>query len=59
MRTLRHVARDAGVSLRRTQSLNTSPAFIRALAQMVKESVATPTDDYRLPTDDYRLPTAA
>jgi ferrochelatase len=28
-------ARDAGVALRRTQSLNTSPTFIRALASLV------------------------
>jgi ferrochelatase len=31
-------ARDAGVALRRTQSLNTSPTFIRALADLVKQS---------------------
>lgn len=31
-------AREAGVALRRTQSLNTSPTFIRALADLVKTS---------------------
>ena len=30
-------AREAGVSLRRTQSLNTSPTFIRALAALVAQ----------------------
>jgi ferrochelatase len=35
-------AREAGVALRRTQSLNTSPTFIRALASLVSETVATP-----------------
>jgi ferrochelatase len=33
-------AREAGVSLRRTQSLNTSPTFIRALAALVTQAVA-------------------
>ncbi len=33
-------AREAGVALRRTQSLNTSPTFIRALASLVESSVA-------------------
>ena len=33
-------ARDAGVSLRRTQSLNTSSTFIRALAALVARGVA-------------------
>jgi ferrochelatase len=32
-------AREAGIALRRTQSLNTSPTFIRALADLVKSSV--------------------
>jgi ferrochelatase len=32
-------ARDAGVALRRTESLNTSPTFIRALASLVESSV--------------------
>jgi ferrochelatase len=36
------VARDVGVMLRRTQSLNTSPTFIRALAALVAEAVPTP-----------------
>jgi protoporphyrin/coproporphyrin ferrochelatase len=36
------VARDSGISLRRTQSLNTSPAFIRTLAALVAEAVAPP-----------------
>jgi ferrochelatase len=35
-------AREAGVALRRTQSLNTSPTFIRALASLVSQAVATP-----------------
>ena len=34
-------AREAGVALRRTQSLNTSPTFIRALAELVKSSVGS------------------
>jgi ferrochelatase len=33
-------AREAGVVLRRTQSLNTSPTFIRALAALVTEAVS-------------------
>lgn len=36
------VAQQAGVSLRRTQSLNTSPTFIRTLAALVAQAVATP-----------------
>jgi ferrochelatase len=32
-------AREAGIALRRTQSLNTSPTFIRALAAMVVDSL--------------------
>jgi ferrochelatase len=36
------VARAAGVQLRRTQSLNTSPTFVRALAALVAQTVATP-----------------
>ncbi len=36
------VARDSGISLRRTESLNTSPAFIRTLAALVAEAVTTP-----------------
>ena len=35
-------AREAGVTLRRTQSLNTSPAFIRTLAALVAQAVAMP-----------------
>ena len=35
-------AREAGVFLRRTESLNTSPTFIRALAALVAQAVATP-----------------
>ena len=35
-------ARAAGVSLRRTRSLNTSPTFIRTLAALVAQAVATP-----------------
>lgn len=35
-------ARDAGVGLRRTQSLNTSPTFIRTLAALVAQAVAAP-----------------
>ncbi len=35
-------AREAGVALRRTESLNTSPTFIRALASLVSQAVATP-----------------
>lgn len=34
-------ARDAGVALRRTESLNTSPLFIRTLASLVTHAVAT------------------
>ena len=34
-------AREAGVTLRRTQSLNTSPTFIRALADLVKSAVGS------------------
>jgi ferrochelatase len=50
-------AREAGVALRRTPSLNTSPTFIRALADLVKQSAVTvarrqSTDDSRLTTDD-------
>jgi ferrochelatase len=33
-------AREAGVALRRTQSLNLSPTFIKALASLVESSVA-------------------
>jgi ferrochelatase len=33
----REIARDLGVTLRRTQSLNASPTFIRALASLVTE----------------------
>ncbi|MCM3881841.1 MAG: ferrochelatase [Vicinamibacterales bacterium] len=33
-------AREAGVALRRTQSLNTSPTFVRALAALVAQAVA-------------------
>jgi ferrochelatase len=36
------IARQAGVTLRRTQSLNSSPTFIRALAALVAQSVGTP-----------------
>ena len=36
------IARAAGVKLRRTQSLNTSPTFVRALAALVAQTVATP-----------------
>jgi ferrochelatase len=32
-----HTARSAGASLRRTESLNTSPAFIRTLEELVRE----------------------
>jgi ferrochelatase len=35
-------ARQARVALRRTESLNTSPTFIRALASLVIETVAAP-----------------
>lgn len=35
-------AREAGVNLRRIQSLNTSPTFIRALAALVAQAVAAP-----------------
>jgi protoporphyrin/coproporphyrin ferrochelatase len=35
-------ARNAGVTLRRTQSLNSSPTFIRALAALVSDAVAEP-----------------
>jgi ferrochelatase len=35
-------AREAGVALRRTQSLNTSPTFIRTLAALVAQGVAAP-----------------
>jgi ferrochelatase len=35
-------ARAAGVSLRRTQSLNTSPTFIRALSALVVQAVSGP-----------------
>ena len=33
-------ARDAGVALRRTESLNTSPTFIKALADLVRRDTA-------------------
>lgn len=35
-------ARHAGVALRRTESLNTSPTFIKALAALVTQAVASP-----------------
>jgi ferrochelatase len=35
-------AREAGVTLRRTQSLNTTPTFIRTLAALVSQAVAMP-----------------
>src|SRR5688572_15319214 len=35
-------ARDAGVNLRRIESLNTSPTFIRTLAALVAQAVAAP-----------------
>jgi ferrochelatase len=35
-------AREVGVTLRRTQSLNTSPTFIRTLAALVAQAVPTP-----------------
>lgn len=35
-------ARNAGLSLRRTQSLNVSPTFIRALADLATQAVAAP-----------------
>jgi len=35
-------ARDAGVALRRTESLNTSPPFIKALADLVRRQQDTP-----------------
>jgi ferrochelatase len=35
-------AREAGLTLRRTESLNTSPTFIRALAALVSQAVTTP-----------------
>jgi ferrochelatase len=35
-------AREAGVRLRRTESLNTSPTFIRTLAALVAQAAATP-----------------
>ena len=38
-------AREAGVALRRTQSLNTSPTFIRALAALVESSVVQSSVD--------------
>ena len=37
-----HTAQEARVALRRTQSLNTSPTFIRTLASLVAQAVATP-----------------
>jgi len=36
-------AREAGVSLRRTESLNTSPTFIAALAALVRETAGVPS----------------
>ena len=36
------VARESDISLRRTQSLNTSPGFIRTLAALVAQAVTTP-----------------
>lgn len=36
-------ARDCGASLRRIESLNTSPTFIRALAALVKDEIARRT----------------
>ena len=35
-------ARYAGARLRRTESLNTSPTFIRTLAALVAQAVAAP-----------------
>ena len=35
-------AREAGLELRRTESLNTSPTFVRALAALVAQAVAAP-----------------
>lgn len=40
------VARESGATLRRTESLNTSPTFIRMLASLVEAaSIASPTED--------------
>ena len=40
-------ARDAGVTLRRTESLNTSPTFISALAALVAQAAAQPVAQRR------------
>jgi ferrochelatase len=45
-------AREAGIMLRRTQSLNTSPTFVRTLAALVTESVARPDRRLMTMTDD-------
>lgn len=50
-------AHEAGVALRRTESLNTSPTFIRALAALTVDNVKPPVDgpgssvDSRRPVD--------
>jgi ferrochelatase len=50
-------AREAGIALRRTQSLNTSPTFIRALASLVQSAVVSrqsqSPDDNRLMTETH------
>jgi ferrochelatase len=44
-------AREAGVALRRTQSLNTSPTFIRALAALTVDSLQSTVDSRQSPVD--------
>lgn len=36
----RRIARECGATLRRTESLNASPAFIRLLAALVGDAIA-------------------
>ena len=44
-------AREAGVALRRTESLNTSPTFIRALAGLVVDSLKSTVDSRQSKVD--------
>jgi protoporphyrin/coproporphyrin ferrochelatase len=46
-------AREAGMELRRTQSLNTSPTFVRALAALTVDSLKS-TDERRQSVDSRR-----
>ena len=50
-------AREAGIALRRTQSLNTSPTFIRALAALVVGSQQSSVDSLSRQSTGLRLMT--